>query len=104
MDRFENSPADEDGQPTAAANGGPGDAEAHEHDDDEEGEIEEIGIVAEDGMVYVYGSDWQLDLSPEEARELGNALLEAADEAEGMEGEGEEGEEEDEDEKEGAAG
>jgi len=85
MDRFENQPPS-DGEAqgaTPASPGAPQDGRDPEHEEDEEGEVEEIGIVAEDGIVYVYGSDWQLDLAPEEARELGQALLDAADDAEG---------------------
>ncbi len=49
----------------------------------EEDEYEEINIdVTEEGEVWVHGEDWELKFSPEEARQLGQALLDAADDAE----------------------
>jgi hypothetical protein len=60
------------GEPVVPANG------ATEADE----EMEEIGIYVEDGLVYVQGTDWEIELSPEEARELANALTDAATDAE----------------------
>lgn len=46
-------------------------------------EIEEIAVeITEDNLVWVHGADWELFLSPIEARELGEALRDAADDAE----------------------
>lgn len=47
-------------------------------------EIEEITVdVTEDGHVWLHGADWELVLSAAEARQLGQALQDAADDAEG---------------------
>jgi len=46
-------------------------------------EMEEIAVeITEDNLVWVHGEDWELLLSPTEARELGEALRDAADDAE----------------------
>lgn len=50
---------------------------------EEEEEYEEIAVSAtEDGQVWIQVNDWEIYLSPEEARELANVLLETADDAE----------------------
>jgi hypothetical protein len=52
----------------------------------EELEGEEVSIdidVTEDNEVWLHGPDWELFLSPEEARMLGQALIDAAADAEG---------------------
>ena len=50
---------------------------------DELEETEEIHIdVTEDGLVCMQGDDWELFLNPEEARLIGQALLDAAQDAE----------------------
>ena len=57
----------------------------HNHDvnGEEFGEIEEIHIdPTDDGNVLLQTQDWDLLLSPEEARELGQALIDAAKDAE----------------------
>jgi hypothetical protein len=55
---------------------------SHSHDGMEE-EGEEIYIeVSEDGLVLLQHGDWAIELDPEEARALAQALSEAADEAE----------------------
>ncbi|MBI3911907.1 MAG: hypothetical protein HY320_13370 [Armatimonadetes bacterium] len=49
----------------------------------QEEEIEEISVdVTEEGQVWLHGRDWELLMSPEEARLLGESLLDAADDAE----------------------
>jgi hypothetical protein len=54
----------------------------HSHDEVEE-EGEEIYIeVSEDGLVLLQHGDWAIELDPDEARALAQALSEAADEAE----------------------
>ena len=60
------------GEPVVPANGA---ADADE-------EMEEIGIYVEDGLVYVQGTDWEIELSPQEARDLASALTDAATDAE----------------------
>ncbi len=46
-------------------------------------DVEEISVdITEDNMVWLHGTDWELVLTPGEARELGDALREAADDAE----------------------
>ena len=51
--------------------------------DPEEEDVEEISVdITEDNMVWLHGTDWELVLTPGEARELGDALREAADDAE----------------------
>jgi hypothetical protein len=61
--------------PNEAVNGGT-------PQDDEE--IEEINVdITEDNHVWIHGSGWELILAPSEARELGEALIDAADDAEG---------------------
>jgi len=46
-------------------------------------EIQEIHVdVTDDGHVWLQGEDWELVLTPEEARLLGQALLDAATDAE----------------------
>lgn len=63
--------------PNEAVNGG-----APEEDE----EVEEINVdITEDNMVWIHGEDWELVLAPAEARELGEALIDAADDAEGDE-------------------
>ena len=59
----------------------------HDHDGDEmDGEIEEINVdITEDGMVWLHGSDFELVLTPLESRELGQALIDAAADAEAPE-------------------
>ena len=53
---------------------------AHEPLDEE---IEEISVdVTDEGLVVVGGSDWEIELSPEEARLLADALRDAAADAE----------------------
>ena len=48
----------------------------------EEDEVEEINVdITEDGMVWIHGEGWELVLSPEEARTLGEALIDAAADA-----------------------
>lgn len=50
----------------------------------DEEEVEELSIVVtEDGMVLLYSEseEWELPLSPTEARELGEALIAAAEDA-----------------------
>jgi len=52
----------------------------------EELEGEEVSIdidVTEDNEVWLQGPDWELFLSPEEARMLGQALIDAAGDAAG---------------------
>ena len=52
--------------------------------DELEGEEVSIDIdVTEDNEVWLHGPDWELFLSPEEARLLGQALIDAATDAEG---------------------
>lgn len=54
-------------------------AEPAELDDD----WEEISVdVSEDGHVWVQGREWQMELDPAEARQLAEALIEAAADAE----------------------
>jgi hypothetical protein len=49
----------------------------------EDDEVEEINVdITEDNMVWIHGEDWELVLAPAEARELGEALIDAADDAE----------------------
>lgn len=46
-------------------------------------ELEQINVdITEDNLVWIHTQDWELFLSPAEARELGEALIEAADDAE----------------------
>lgn len=46
-------------------------------------EYEEINVdITDKGEVWVHGEDWELILSPEEARQLGQALTDAAADAE----------------------
>ncbi len=46
-------------------------------------DVEEISVdITEDNMVWVHTEEWELVLSPEEARLLAEALQDAADEAE----------------------
>jgi hypothetical protein len=46
-------------------------------------EVEEITVdITEEGMVWLHGEEWELVLSPGEARQLGDALRDAADDAE----------------------
>lgn len=53
-----------------------------EHEPEEE-ELEEVSVdITEEGQVWLHGHDWELLMSPEEARLLGEALLDAADDAE----------------------
>lgn len=53
-------------------------------------DVEEISVdITEDNLVWIHGEGWELVLAPEEARELGEALIDAADDAEAPEGEGE---------------
>ena len=55
-------------------------------DEQEEEEVEEINVdITEDGMVWIHGEGWELVLAPGEARELGEALIDAADDAESPE-------------------
>jgi hypothetical protein len=57
----------------------------HDHGAEEE-EFEEISVeITDDNMVWMHGADWELLLSPTEARELGQALVETAAEAEAPE-------------------
>ena len=50
--------------------------------DEPEEDVEEISVdITEDNMVWLHGTDWELVLTPGEARELGDALREAADDA-----------------------
>jgi hypothetical protein len=52
----------------------------------EEEESQDIHVdVTEDGLVWVQGEDWELVLTPEESRLLGQALLDAATDAEDAE-------------------
>ncbi len=52
-------------------------------DTPDEEDVEEISVdITEDNMVWLHGTDWELVLTPGEARELGDALREAADDAE----------------------
>ena len=52
-------------------------------DDDDEMEFEEISVeITDDNFVWVHGSDWEIFLAPDEARDLAAALKEAADDAE----------------------
>jgi len=61
--------------PNEAVNGGA--------PEEEEDEVEEINVdITEDNMVWIHGEDWELVLAPAEARELGEALIDAADDAE----------------------
>ncbi len=49
-----------------------------------EEDVEELSIeIDEDGYIWLRGTDWELALAPAEARELGQALIDAADDAEG---------------------
>jgi hypothetical protein len=53
-----------------------------DHAPDEEDELSEISVeVDEEGMVWLRTGDWELVLYPEDARELGKALIDAADDA-----------------------
>lgn len=53
---------------------------------DPEEDVEEISVdITEDNMVWLHGTEWELVLTPGEARELGDALREAADDAEAPE-------------------
>ena len=53
---------------------------AHDGAVEEEGEVEEISIdITEENEVWVHSGDWELFLTSEEARLLGQALIEAAD-------------------------
>jgi len=53
-------------------------------------DVEEISVdITEDNLVWIHGEGWELVLAPEEARELGEALIDAADDAEAPEGEAE---------------
>ncbi len=62
-----------DTENTAAANG------AEEHDD----EMEEISVeITDENTILVYGSDWEIELSPDESRLLAQALIDAAADAE----------------------
>lgn len=57
----------------------------HNHNADEmvDDEFEEIGVdITEDNMVWIHGEEWELVLSPAEARELAQAITEAAADAE----------------------
>jgi hypothetical protein len=57
----------------------------HNHSADEvaDDEFEEIGVdITEDNMVWIHGEEWELVLSPAEARELAQAITEAAADAE----------------------
>jgi hypothetical protein len=56
----------------------------HSHEGEEAAEeFEEITIdITEDGMVWLHGSEWGIELSPQEARELADALRDAAADAE----------------------
>ena len=57
----------------------------HNHSADEmvDEEFEEIGVdITEDNMVWIHGEEWELVLSPTEARELAQAITEAAADAE----------------------
>ncbi len=56
----------------------------HNHADElVDEEFEEIGVdITEDNMVWIHGEDWELVLSPTEARELAQAIQEAAADAE----------------------
>jgi hypothetical protein len=63
------------GEPVVPANG------AAENDE----ESEEIGIYVEDGLVYVEGTEWEIALSPDEARDFAKALQDAAADAEAPE-------------------
>lgn len=57
----------------------------HNHNADEmvDEEFEEIGVdITEDNMVWIHGEEWELVLSPAEARELAQAITEAAADAE----------------------
>ena len=57
----------------------------HNHSADEtvDEEFEEIGVdITEDNMVWIHGEEWELVLSPAEARELAQAIIEAAADAE----------------------
>lgn len=61
--------------PNDAVNGGAPDSEE---------EVEEINVdITEDNLVWIHGEGWELVLAPGEARELGEALIDAADDAEG---------------------
>jgi hypothetical protein len=63
---------------------GPGaSAENGDNLENEEYEEDELSLgLTEDGMILLEGSDWEVELTPEAARELGAALLELSDEAE----------------------
>lgn len=53
---------------------------AHDGALEEDGEVEEISIdITEENEVWVHSGEWELFLTPEEARLLGQALIEAAD-------------------------
>jgi hypothetical protein len=46
-------------------------------------DVEEISVdVTEDNLVWLHGADWELVLSPQEARLLADALRDAAADAE----------------------
>ena len=64
--------------------GAPVNTDVEEPLDDEydEDEVEEITVAAEDGSVIISGADFGLELTPAEARELAQALIETAEEAE----------------------
>ena len=52
--------------------------------DNQDDEYEEINVdITEEGEVWIHGDEWELVLSPEEARQLGQALIDAASDAEG---------------------
>lgn len=54
--------------------------------DDQEDEYEEINVdITENGEVWIHGDEWELVLSPDEARQLGQALIDAASDAESTE-------------------
>ena len=61
----------------------------------EEEEYEEISVeITEDGLISLSGPEWQLELSPAEARDLAEALVELADEIENPEEDDEDEEDE----------
>ena len=46
-------------------------------------EVEEIEVdITEENLVWLHGTDWEVVLTPIEARQLGQALLDAAADAE----------------------
>jgi hypothetical protein len=56
---------------------------SHSHDEEEEGGEEiYIEVDPEEGLVVLQHGDWAIELDPDEARALAQALSEAADEAE----------------------